>query len=178
MGKLGLVVGLAVALCGCTTYRDHLSRGQRLYQENQFDQALAIWRTLEADTNSLTWEEQARYAYLRGMTDYRLGFKRDARHWLAIAKAINQEHPGGLQGDWEQRTEAALDELNAEIFGASRSASEAVEHQQNEPADVNEDLGSSTNAPSDPEQRVPGTCRGVEDCASDEVCIAGKCTAE
>ena len=76
---------LALALAGCATYREDLYRGQRLYEDNQYERALALWRVLESDTDSLSFNEQARYAYLRGMTDYRLGFRPDSRHWLAIA---------------------------------------------------------------------------------------------
>jgi hypothetical protein len=178
MRKLGLL--LALMALGCSTYRDHLDRGQRLYQENQFDGALAIWRVLEPDMRSLSVEDQSRYAYLRGMTAYRLGFKRDARHWLAIAKAINQEHPGGLDGDWAKRTDVALDELNAEAFGlASATDSEAVEHE------IDDDLGAAKNAPeksspgaAEASSPKPGACSSEKDCSAQEVCIGGRCMAE
>jgi hypothetical protein len=107
----------ALFLLCCATYRDHLSRGQRLYQENKYEDALAIWRVLEADMDSLDEGDQARYAYLRGMTDFRLGFRDDARHWLAISKAINAAHPGGLAGDWPARVDAARTDLNREVYG-------------------------------------------------------------
>lgn len=126
-----LVAVAAFALSACSTYRDHLNRGQRLYDENEYEHALAIWRTLEPDTDSLTFNDQARYAYLRGMTDYRLGFRPDARHWLAVAKAIEMDHPGGLSGEWKSRTEEALNDLNKEVFGGSEtmdSDSTAIEH--------------------------------------------------
>jgi hypothetical protein len=97
------VFALLLACAGCATYREDLYRGQRLYEENQYERALAIWRVLESDTDSLSFNEQARYAYLRGMTDYRLGFRADSRHWLAIARAIEQEHSGGLSPEWKQR---------------------------------------------------------------------------
>lgn len=127
----------ALALSACSTYRDHLNRGQRLYDENEYEHALAIWRSIEPDTDSLSFNDQARYAYLRGMTDYRLGFRPDARHWLAIAKAIEQDHPGGLSGDWKTRTDDALSDLNKEVYGGAEtvdSASTAVEHERG-PAD-------------------------------------------
>src|SRR6187401_2935591 len=94
---------LCAAIGACATYREDLNRGQRLYEENQYEHALAIWRLLESDTDSLSFNDQARYSYLRGMTDYRLGFRPDARHWLALAKAIEQEHPGGLNPEWQER---------------------------------------------------------------------------
>ncbi|HET7539498.1 MAG TPA: hypothetical protein VFK05_06490, partial [Polyangiaceae bacterium] len=79
-----LVLLLSIGLCptGCATYREELNRGQRMYEENQYEQALALFRVLEEDTDSLRPSDRARYAYLRGMTDYRLGFRADSRHWL------------------------------------------------------------------------------------------------
>jgi len=130
--RLALIpVLMAAVLSGCTTYRDHLNRGQRMFDENEYERALAIWRTIEGDVDSLSISDQARYAYLRGMTDYRLGFRPDARHWLAIGKAIDMEHPGGLTPDWKTRTEEALDDLNREVYGgpapsASTSAAPAL----------------------------------------------------
>ncbi|MFZ5895271.1 MAG: hypothetical protein ACOY0T_29715 [Myxococcota bacterium] len=115
----------SLAVVACATYREDLNRGQRLYEENQYEHALAIWRSLEHDTDSLSFNDQARYAYLRGMTDYRLGFRADARHWLAIAKATEQEHPGGLAPEWQERLAKSLDELNKEVYGGSSSETAA-----------------------------------------------------
>jgi hypothetical protein len=103
---------------GCATYRDDLNRGQRMYLDTHFDQALAIWRVLESDLDSLSPAEQSRYAYLRGMTDYRLGFHADARHWLAIARSNNEAHPGGLDADASPQLERVLDQLNKEVYSA------------------------------------------------------------
>jgi hypothetical protein len=124
--RLALIPALmAAVLAGCTTYRDHLNRGQRMFDENEYERALSIWRTIEGDVDSLSISDQARYAYLRGMTDYRLGFRPDARHWLAIGKAIDMEHPGGLTTDWKTRTEEALDDLNREVYGGPEPAPSA-----------------------------------------------------
>jgi hypothetical protein len=126
MRRLAFLVAVAaVALAGCSTYRDHLNRGQRMYDENEYEHALAIWRNLEPDLDSLAPNDQARYSYLRGMTDYRLGFRPDARHWLAMAKAIEQTHPGGLTPEWKTRTEEALADLNKDVFGGADSVAAA-----------------------------------------------------
>jgi hypothetical protein len=109
----------ALAALGCTTYREDLNRGQRLYEENQYEHALAIWRMLDTDIDSLGENDQARYAYLRGMTDYRLGYRPDARHWLGVAKAIDKEHPGGLRQEWRDRLDKSLADLNTDVFGAA-----------------------------------------------------------
>jgi len=110
---LGLCLG---SLIGCATYHDDLERGQHYYEHSQYPSALAIWRTLELDQNSLSYPEQARYAYLRGMTDYRMGFRADARHWLAVARAVEQRHPGGLDAKSTSELEQVLSELNAAVY--------------------------------------------------------------
>ncbi|HEY3494650.1 MAG TPA: hypothetical protein VGK73_08200 [Polyangiaceae bacterium] len=109
----------ALVALGCSTYREDLNRGQRLYEENQYEHALAIWRVLEADADSLSINDQARYAYLRGMTDYRLGFRPYARHWLGIARAIDKEHPGGLNQEWRDRLDKSLADLDKDVYGGS-----------------------------------------------------------
>jgi hypothetical protein len=109
----------ALVLLGCSTYREDLNRGQRLYEENQYEHALAIWRVLEADTDSLSVNDQARYAYLRGMTDYRLGFRPYARHWLGVARAIDKQNPGGLNQEWKDRMDKSLADLNNDVYGGS-----------------------------------------------------------
>jgi len=108
---------MSASLGACATYREDLNRGQRLYEENQYERALAILRNLERDTDSLTATDRARYAYLRGMTDYRLGFRPHARHWLAVANATEQQNPGGLSPDWKERLAKSLEELNQEVYG-------------------------------------------------------------
>jgi hypothetical protein len=114
-----LLALLLLAASGCSTYSEDLNRGQRFYEENRYENALAIWRVLEADTDSLTLNDQARYAYLRGMTDYRLGFRPYARHWLGIARSIDKEHPGGLNQEWRERLDKSLADLNNDVFGGS-----------------------------------------------------------
>ncbi len=125
---LGRVFGLrwfgSVALCGCciaplagcATYHDDLVRGQHYYDVNQYTDALAVWRILEIDWDSLTYAEQSRYSYLRGMTDYKMGFRADARHWLSIAKAVEQRHPGGLDAQANTQLNQILTELNTAVY--------------------------------------------------------------
>lgn len=113
------ILFLALLGIACSTYREDLNRGQRLYEENQFDHALAIWRLLEDDMDSLSLTDQARYAYLRGMTDYRLGYRPYARHWLGIARSIEKEHPGGLNQEWKDRLEKSLDDLSKDVYGGA-----------------------------------------------------------
>jgi hypothetical protein len=107
---------MVVCVGGCATYQDDLNRGQQSYEQNHYDDALSAWRALESDMDSLEPTDQARYAYLRGMTDYRLGFRSDARHWLGLADAIAQKNPTVLNEDWRKRLNEALADLNAEAW--------------------------------------------------------------
>ncbi len=159
--KVWTAVACALLIGGCATYTEGLNRGQRLYEENEYERALAIWRALGADIDSLDYDDQARYSYLRGMTDYRLGFRFDARHWLALAKAVEQEHPGGLSEQWKQRLEAALDDLNKDWYGGAESgfddsASTSVERKKTVDEQGNPvDAEPAPEAPA-PEAPAPG----------------------
>ncbi len=163
------VAPLLLALCvgACATYREDLNRGQRLYEENNYEHALSIWRELEPDMDSLDLIDQARYAYLRGMTDYRLGFRPDSRHWLAMAKAINDEHPGGLTQQWKDRLEQALDDLNKDVYGGadalSKSRSTATVRTQ-EP-------GGDQTQPASPSSG----CQSNSECPDGQSCQSGEC---
>ncbi len=105
-----------VGLIGCATYRDDLARGQHYFDVNQYDNALSVWRMLERDWDSLDYAEQSRYAYLRGMTDYRMGYRADARHWLALSEAIVEKHPGGLDAQTTAQLNQALTQLNEAVY--------------------------------------------------------------
>lgn len=154
---------LPFVLAACATYREDLNRGQRYYEENKYENALALWRVLETDTDSLSLYDQARYAYLRGMTDYRLGFRADSRHWLAIAKATEQEHPGGLNPEWKQRLEASLDDLNKDVYGGGERFEKGAAFVE-KPAQP---------AATDPNQ--PGGCRSNADCPAQNICDNRQC---
>ena len=144
------VAAAALALGACSTYREHLNRGQRMYDENEYEHALALFRNLEPDMDSLSPNDQARYAYLRGMTDYRLGFRPDARHWLAMAKAFEQTNPGGLTPEWKTRTDEAIADLNKDVFGGGGpSADSSAEPAASDSAQV-APLPSAVTAPPSP----------------------------
>jgi hypothetical protein len=160
---------LLLALGSCATYRADLNRGQRLYEENEYERALAIWRSLETDRDALSFNDQARYAYLRGMTNYRLGFRPDARHWLAIAKATEQEHPGGLSQAWKQRLDEALDDLNREVYGHAENFGKTSSTGAQRP------LAAPPDRAAEEPPLEPGQCRATRDCAEGLSCQAGEC---
>ncbi len=173
---LVFVLATAIWSVGCATYREDLNRGQRMYEENQYEHALALFRSLEEDTDSLSPSDRARYAYLRGMTDYRLGFRADSRYWLSLAKATDQAHVGSLSAAWEERLEQSLTDLNQDAYGAAdnsaSSTPHAVEYGKATPAD-----GGAVDAGSEaPPPLEPGRCRSNADCKAGEICDGKSCT--
>jgi hypothetical protein len=116
LAAVAALATLAALSAGCATYRNELARSQQAFDQNQHERALGLLRDLEKDVPSLSLPEQAEYAYLRGMTDYRIGYRADARHWLAVARTYDERSPGVLPADWKARTDQALDEMNAVVY--------------------------------------------------------------
>lgn len=106
----------ALSLAACATYKDELARGETAFDRSSYDEALGILRQLENDQGHLHPEERARYAYLRGMTDYRIGYQADARHWLLVAQAMEAETPGQLPPEWKPRLDEAVTALNEQVY--------------------------------------------------------------
>jgi hypothetical protein len=111
-----VLVAASLFAVGCNTYSNNLVRSREAFEQNQHERALAILRALETDQNHLTPGEQAEYAYLRGMTDYRIGYQSDARHWLSVAFELDKANPKSLNEDWKARMNQVLEELNKHVF--------------------------------------------------------------
>ncbi len=101
---------------GCATYESELGRAEDHFIHDEHPAALAGLRALEPDWAGYDTRDRARYCYLRGMTDYRIGFKADARHWLAIAAEIEKDTPGALVASEKTLVDEKLEELNAVIW--------------------------------------------------------------
>lgn len=176
---------LCFLVTACQTYRDDLNRGQRYYEENQYAYALAVWRALEYDVDSLSESEQARYAYFRGMTDYRLArveganddrFDQHARYWLGIASAIETEHPGGLKEHEKQRLQETLTELNNKVYGLDSTFAPGSEANEGAAAPAAPAAAPSEGpaAPPGPVQSG-GACQETTQCPQDHICEGGVC---
>lgn len=117
IGLAGIIVTLLLPWAvGCATYSSDLSRSRVAYERSSYEQSLAILRGLEPDIERLTLSERAQYAYLRGMSDHRIGYVLEARHWLGVAQAIEQQTPGAIPPDWSKRLSDTLKELNDAVF--------------------------------------------------------------
>jgi hypothetical protein len=146
----------ALASSGCATYHDDLARGERAYAASEDERALAIFRALEVDTSQLSESERAHYAYLRGMTDFRIGYKAEARHWLSVAAALEQQTPGSLPAEWAKRMAESLKEMNEEVYTAGI---ESLSNTAATKATTNEDdsNGGDSDSRADPDAPVKKT---------------------
>ncbi len=139
---LASVVCVAVVgSVGCATYLDDLNRAEKHYQANEHERALALFRVIEPDVDSLSHADRTRYAYLRGINNYRMSgqaegqaltdvdkaYRAHARHWLALARSLERMKPGGLRPAWEKNIEEALRDLNQDTYGVGVFPEEPVE---------------------------------------------------
>jgi hypothetical protein len=113
-----LVIVSSLGSVACATYSDDLVRAQRAFEGSEDERALAIFRILENDTSRLSDSERAHYAYLRGMTDFRMGYMAEARHWLSLASSMEQKLPGSLPPEWAKHLTDSLKELNESVYTA------------------------------------------------------------
>ncbi len=134
----------SLSLASCATYQDELASGQRAFEASEHDRALAIFRVLEPDVPQLSTPARTRYAYLRGMTDFRIGYRAEARHWLSLAFALEQQSPGSLPDDWSKRLGDSLKELNEEVYSAGI---ETLSNAATARPKANDDSSSDTEPP-------------------------------
>jgi hypothetical protein len=111
-----LVAALATVAIHCSTYSDCLGRGRKAFDAGDHERALAILRSMQNDVGDLSLSERALYGYLRGMTDYRIGYHAEARHWLALAAETEKETPGSLPPEMSKRLVETLSDLNEQVY--------------------------------------------------------------
>lgn len=100
-----------VAVGGCAAVRDDMVRAEAAYDAARYEDTL-VWLTdLEDDAPSMDVETRARYYYLRGMTEYRLGHRSPALHYLAVAREVAGDQGAGLRPEWRQIMDRTLAEL-------------------------------------------------------------------
>ncbi|MGH7439799.1 MAG: hypothetical protein ACRENE_29275 [Polyangiaceae bacterium] len=119
---LCLAAATAMGAQACTTFEEDLNRSQKAFDQNEHERALAILRQLESDQGRLSVTDRAHYCYLRGMTDYRIGYRVESRHWLSLASAIEGATPGSLPPDFKKRMDEALKEMNEAVYAGGIAA--------------------------------------------------------
>jgi hypothetical protein len=143
----GLLVLSSLASAGCNTYAAELERGQHAFEASEHERALALFRALEPDMAHLEPNQRARYCYLRGMTDFRIGYKAESRHWLALAQALEKQTPGSLPADWSHRMTDALNDLNEAVYSGGIASLSNTASQNTGAATDHDDHGDDEAAP-------------------------------
>ncbi len=110
---LGLAASLAlIALTGCTTWTQEIRQAELAYDEARPDAALA-WLDVVGDDNlgRMDLGDRARYLYVRGMTEFRLGRRDDALYHLALAREVSGGDGVGLRREQRELMNRTLTEL-------------------------------------------------------------------
>jgi len=107
-----LVALLALALLGgCGAASAELRRAEQSYEQARYENALSWLADLEPNAPSLRHDERARYFYVRGMTEYRLGHRPEALHYLAVAREVAGQDGDGLREEQRDLMSRTLAEL-------------------------------------------------------------------
>lgn len=150
---------LALSLvAGCAALSDDMRRAEQSYEAARYEDAL-VWLTdLEDDAPGMDLEMRARFYYLRGMTEYRLGHRTFALHYLAVAREITGDGGAGLRPEWRQIMDRTLEELTPRGMthrppeeGSDATASQEAEGQ-----------GDEGSAPDEPQEPAPPTSGGED----------------
>jgi len=104
---LGLVLGLGA--CGAASAE--LRRAEQSYEQARYENALSWLADLEPNAPTLDQQERARYFYVRGMTEYRLGHRPEALYYLAVAREVSGEDGDGLREEQRDLMTRTLSEL-------------------------------------------------------------------
>ena len=102
---------LLVPTGACGTLSDDLRKAQDAYEEARYENALTWLEALDREEAGMDRPTAARFHYLRGMTAHRLGDEADARHHLALARAIAGD-TAVLPTDWKRTMDRTLADLN------------------------------------------------------------------
>jgi len=102
----------ALVLTGCTTWSQEIRQAEVAYDEARPDAALA-WLDVVGDDNlgRMELSDRARYLYVRGMTEFRLGRRDDALYHLALAREVSGGDGVGLRREQRELMNRTLGEL-------------------------------------------------------------------
>ncbi|MCA9528821.1 MAG: hypothetical protein KC543_01650 [Myxococcales bacterium] len=113
-GRLALVAVLALCTApGCATVGSDIAHARRAYEQARYENALVWLEPLDRDVGAMRPDDRARYFYLRGMSEYRLGRPRDAAHYLALAREADAAAGHPLSPAWRRALDRALTSLRA-----------------------------------------------------------------
>jgi len=107
-----LLFALSLSL-GCTTVRHDMRRAEAAFAEARYEDVEAWLADLEPSLGAMDPTLRARFYYLAGMSAYRIGELRRARHALALCREEVEANRVRLPPAWVRNLESALEELGA-----------------------------------------------------------------
>ena len=110
-GYFCAATAMIISLSACAALSDDMNRAETAYGSARYEDTLIWLRDLEDDAPSMDLEMRARYYYLRGMTEYRLGHRGESLHFLAVAREVAGDGGAGLRPEWRQIMDRTLTEL-------------------------------------------------------------------
>ncbi len=105
------VLALSLGLVACGAASAELRRAEESYEQARYENALSWLADLEPNAPSLSHDERARYFYVRGMTEYRLGHRSEALYYLAVAREIAGDDGVGLRPEQQELLARTVGEL-------------------------------------------------------------------
>jgi len=117
-----LILMVALAIPGCAALSDDLRRAEAAYSAARYEHAMTWLVELDPSIPQMEVDERARYYFMRGMSAYRLGERREALHYLALSREIAGPEAQALRSEWRQAIERTIDEIEAESTAVNRPA--------------------------------------------------------
>lgn len=109
--RRSLAALLVLVLAACAATASEMRRAEEAYDQARFDAARTWLVDLEDDAPAMEAPMRARYFYLRGMAEYRLGRRLEALHYLAVAREIAGDNGRGLRDEQRELLARTLGEL-------------------------------------------------------------------
>jgi hypothetical protein len=109
-----LLLALCSAIAGCAALADDLRRVEAAYSGARYQDAMVWLVSLEDSAPQMEEDQRARFFFMRGMTAYRLGDERGARHYLALAQEIAGPDARALRSEWRQVLTRTMGEVETQ----------------------------------------------------------------
>jgi hypothetical protein len=145
MNRVGLVALASCLLFGCAAVSDDLRRAEEAFNNNYYEDALTWLVDLEDDAAGMDDQSAARYYYLRGRTEYLLGHRGNALHYLAVAREVAGDQGAGLRPEWRQQMDRTLEELTPRTGTHRPPDAESTTSGGESPPDGDSDAGTPTS---------------------------------
>lgn len=142
---------------GCAQLSDEMFMAETAYEQARYEESDVWLEDLERDVADMGVDMRARFYFLRGMTEYRLGRRNGALHYLALAReTAGEEGRGSLREDWVAQMDRTLLELTPNT-ASFRAREQGVPAAAVEPAQAPPSEAEPSEDPQDPQEGLAPT---------------------